>query len=89
MITSLIIKRVKFYKLDHLIIQFHFNYKIVKEKSKILMNLLILLILIIQKSSYSILFSENIFSLLSLKFKINFLEIHIKCSSLINDLEII
>lgn len=53
------------------------------------MNLLILLILIIQKSSYSILFSENIFSLLSLKFKINFLEIHIKCSSLINDLEII
>lgn len=77
MITSLIIKRVKFYKLDHLIIQFHFNYKIVKEKSKILMNLLILLILIIQKSNYSNLFSENIFSLLSLKFKINFSEIQL------------
>lgn len=70
-------KRVKFYKLDHLIIQFHFNYKIVKEKSKILMNLLILLILIIQKSNYSTLFSENIFSLLSLKFKINFSEIQL------------
>lgn len=77
MITSLIIKRVKFYKVDHLIIQFHFNYKIVKEKSKILMNLLILLILIIQKSNYSNLFSENIFSLLSLKFKINFSEIQL------------
>lgn len=88
MITSLIIKRMKFYKLDHLIIQFHFNYKIVKEKSKMLINLLILLILIIQNSNYSTSFFEKIFSLLSLKFKINFSQNPYKMFQFNDDFEI-
>lgn len=53
-----------------------------------LINLLILLILIIQNSNYSTSFSEKIFSLLSLKFKINFSQNPYKMFQFNDDLEI-